>query len=565
MASTKIRIAPLRRYMTVALSILAGICLATPSPASSKKVYLKIGGTLSIQPMNARIRLFKNTSAQPASPPTCVKLTKSWNGNKTVFDAYPPQDLWVRDNMLGEWRSDLCEVKMFELKLPIPTKLDTIKVGGGQGKNAREFVTSSTYEKWKSGALQEKTEWTDDTISKWLSYATGLQVGATPTSLKKGASTKAVVKRFPLEDTGNGNDRLYIAASTYVPGKWYAIWYHVVGGNKDKNDKSLDASIASLAFSTPSRVKKTVSKERVLTKGGSTSTAERSEKYKENRERVINAIKSMKNWWYFETTNFILAADIKNKRTARDLADALERCRSVFEKFYPPAKPFDAACVAKMFQTRDEYLAYVGEDLKWTGGVWMSSKKELVVSPMDWGTRSDRRKMMMKTTNHESFHMYIHFACGERETAVWFNEGNATFFEGLEFRGKNAHINATYRLEKMREIAPHADIKQLLDMSYETFYGTNKDENYALGWGLIFFLRKGAPVMKEKNSYSEIPGKYYQAMLDCKNGKKATKIAWEGVDVDKFERDFRKFWSSNSLIRKAERYNAIPNIPQKGK
>ena len=563
MAPTKTRIAPPRPHLTVASAVLVGICLATASLASSKKVYLKLGGTLSLQPMNAKIRLFKNISAQPASPPTCVKLTRSFNGNETVFDAYPPQDLWIRDNMLGEWRSDLCEVKIFELKLPTPTTLSTIKLGGEQGKKVRKFVLSAIYEKWKSSALQEKIEWTDETISKWLSYATGLQVGTTPTPLKKSASTKAVVKRFPIEDTGNGDDRLYIVASSYAPGKWYAIWYHVLDGNKDKNDKSLDTSIASLTFSPPSHVKKPVSKERILTRGESAPTVERSAKYEKSREQVINAIKSMKNWWYFETTNFILAADIKNKRTARDLADALERCRSVFEKFYPPAKPFDAACVAKMFQTRDEYVAYVGKALEWTGGVWMPSKKELVVSPMNWGTRSDQRRMMVDTTNHESFHMFIYFACGEKQTAVWFNEGNATFFEGLEFRGKNAHINATYRLEEMRKIAPYADIKQLLDMSYETFYGSNKKENYALGWGLIFFLRKGAPVMKEKNSYSEIPGKYYQAMLDCGNGKKATEIAWEGVDMEKFERDFRKFWSNSSLIRKAERFNSIPSAKPK--
>ncbi len=547
-----------KRRSVMALIVVAGLCVTTVTEASSKKHYLKLGAAMSLQIMNAKIRMFKYMAAKPLSPPTTLQWTMTSNGHASKVDVYPPKELWIRDNMLGEWRNNLCEIRFFEFKLPEPTSLQTLNSGG------KQFISSEKYDEWKSGVLAKKIKWTNDMMAKWLSYSTGLTVGATPTELKKNSSQKAVVRLFPIQDTGNTDDRLYVVASTYVPDKWYAIWYHVIGGDKKRNKKALNNSIASLVFSPPSKHNKPISKERSLGgRNSKKSVTKRSEEYKKSRERVINAIKSMKNWWYFETTNFIFAADIKNKKTARELASTLEHCRSVFEKFYPLTKPFDAACVAKMFQERGEYVAYVGKKFEWTGGLWMPSKKELIVSPMNWGTRSDRRRMMVTVTNHESFHMYIYFACGERDTAVWFNEGNATFFQGLEFRGNKAHINTIYRMESMRKIAPRADIKTLLGMSYETFYGANQRENYTLGWGLMFFLWKGAPIMKEKNNYSEIPRKYYDAMLACGNGKKATEIAWKGVDMEQFERLFHKFWASKSLIRKAERYNAIPSAKSK--
>jgi hypothetical protein len=324
----------------------------------------------------------------------------------------------------------------------------------------------------------------------------------------------------------------------------------------ERNAKAVAASLASCSFAPPSRKKAAApSKERSLSR--KSTKKERSAKYIASRDMVVDSIKNMKGWWYFETTNFLLVANIKNQKTARDLAANLERCRSVFEKFYPPAKPFDAVSVARMFRTRDEYGAYLGEKYKWTGGIWMPSKKELVVSPMDWGSRSDQRKMMIDTTYHESFHMYIYFACGEKQTAVWFNEGNATFFEGLEFRSGKFKILPTRRQRLVRQIAKSADISKLLKMSYDDFYSGDTKGHYALAWGLMYFLWKGAPVLKRPNDYHGIPRKYYRAMLETGDGSKATEIAWEGVDMDRFAKDFREFWESDSLVKKAERRDPL--------
>jgi len=84
-----------------------------------------------------------------------------------------------------------------------------------------------------------------------------------------------------------------------------------------------------------------------------------------------------------------------------------------------------------------------------------------------------------------------------------------------------------------------------------------------LAWGLLFFLQKGAPIMRGKNSYNEIPMKYYDAAIKTRDPDKATKIAWDGVDMEQFAKDFTKFWNNNTLIKKAIRFDPLKNKKSK--
>jgi len=534
---------------TLVVVLLACSLGATPAAAARKK-YLKLQGTVAIPSLNAKVKLFKDVKSAPPGSLERLKLTRTSGNEKSVFEIYSIKDIWRRDNLLGVWKNDLCDIAFYRFNLPIPQKVPTI-----YKKDGKSFVLREAYDKWKAGLSQDGLKLSDEEMAAWLSYVLDLEVGATPETIKKNAPKKATTKRFSIEGTSGENGFIYVVSTIYEPDKPFVVFYNVKGGDHDRDVKAISGSLASFAFVQPKKNAKTATKERTLTR--KTEKKERSAQYIASRDMVINSIKNMKNWWYFETTNFLMVANIKNKKTARELADNLEKCRSVFERLYPPAKPFDAVSVARMFKTRDGYVSYLGKEYEWTGGIWMPSKKELVISPMDWGSRAERRKMMIDTTFHESFHMYIYFACGEKQTAVWFNEGNATFLEGLEFRAGKVRINPTHRIETAKKAALHADIPKLLAMSYKEFYGSNKKENYALGWGLMYFLWKGAPVLKHKNNYSEIPVKYYQAMLDTGSGEKATKIAWEGIDMDRFSADFREFWATESLIKKAERYNPL--------
>jgi hypothetical protein len=219
-----------------------------------------------------------------------------------------------------------------------------------------------------------------------------------------------------------------------------------------------------------------------------------------------------------------------------------------------------AVSVCRFFEKREDYLNYAGKEFEWTGGLWASSRKELIVSPVDWASRSDSRKMMVETAYHEGFHQYLHYAINEKLSSIWFNEGSATFFEGINFKGADKfEIETTERLENMKELAASPpEIAKMISMNSQEFISPNSvTRNYTLAWGLMFFLHKGSQVLKEKNNYAEIPRKYYETLAESGDFKKANEEAWKDIDMDKFEKQFQNFWKDDSLIRRAEKFNPI--------
>ena len=323
----------------------------------------------------------------------------------------------------------------------------------------------------------------------------------------------------------------------------------------EKSEEAIKQSLQSISFFTPKPAEaKPAPSVRAVARGRDYSQA-----YLESKEKVIQSIRSLKGWKYYETENFILVTNIDNRKTLTELQTNLERSRSAFEKFYPLKIPLKAVSVCKIFETREEYLSYVGGAMKWSAGMWMPDKKELVISPMAWGSQADNRRVMTDIAFHEGFHQYIYYATDEVTSDVWFNEGNACFFEGIDFKsGDKVKIDLTNRIEGMKRISSTGiRLENFIGLDYQDFYSGNLEQNYSLAWGLMFFLQKGAQILKGKNNYSEIPSKYYNALIETKDGHKATKIAWAGVDMGKIDRDFIDFWRNDALIRKAEAHDPL--------
>jgi hypothetical protein len=130
----------------------------------------------------------------------------------------------------------------------------------------------------------------------------------------------------------------------------------------------------------------------------------------------------------------------------------------------------------------------------------------------------------------------------------------------LEFKG-NRKIKTAFSpswSETFKRVnsfsATEKEICGLLKMDYRQYYDENRaSENYALGWALVYFMYKGAPVMKLKK-YSAIPLKYFKALLETENPEKATDIAWDGIDMGRFTKAFNYFWRKRRYIRKSLRY-----------
>jgi len=518
--------------------------------------YIRPGKTFNMPSIGLKGKLVKNAKATPIGSLEEKVVTRTYSNGKVVkITACFPEDLWKRGQLAGTWKHPLCTISIYRMTLPPPTGLKLLCTLNGQ-----DYVLKESYEAWEKNADPAKMEWTDEKIAGWLRYLLKKECALPPEKVAKGPRN-ALTKRFVSKNDAAGNYN-YVITSRLSPNTPYLIRYEFArGADNKKNIKVMLQSIASLSFSPPKELKESAKRKKISLKRASKNKKNdktRSAKYLKSRRAVINSIKNMRDWWYLETENFIMVANIKSRATAKALAQNLERSRNLYTKIFPLKKPLEAVSVARMFATRQEYLNYVGPEMQWSGGIWMSNRKELAVSPMSWGTRRDSRKWMAQVTLHEAFHQYIYFAVGERQTSVWFNEGMAQFFEGAVFKSSKIHIKPLPRkVKRLPMLISKQSVENILKMPYREFYGPRKRDNYDLAWGILYFMLKGAPVMKDCAEFAEIPGKYYDAMVETGNPAKAAATAWKGVDTYKFAEKLKKFWNSARLVKRAAKFDPL--------
>ncbi|MFA7232004.1 MAG: DUF1570 domain-containing protein [Victivallaceae bacterium] len=542
----------LKSYLRNFCLSLTVMVVLSSSLAANQKRYLEAGKTINIPSLGLKVKMPKNAIPQPAKSLTSYKIKSQRNGKSTPLEVFLLDELWLESQLSCSYGNEDFTVSVYEIRLPSPESVPVLV-----RQADRTYVLKESYDKWL--ALQQPFCWDEVKISDWVAYllCNGDKAGK---SLKRVSSSSETVLYAAEASKVDLFELVYVVSPSKSSGRYYAVSFKLpLAFNDKKSRRTVERCVESIAFFKPVKAddedkKLSLSKKGVVNKDWSPE-------YIASRERVINNIRNLKGWWYLESDNFIIAANIKERKTIKELQEGLEKSRNFFMLVYPVKTPLKAVSVVKAFDSRNEYIAYVGKDLEWSGGVWMAAKKELAVSPISWGSVRERREAIVDVVHHEGFHQYIYFATGEQHPAVWFDEGNATFFEGIESKGKRIEVEPTRRVEQVVQLADKADISKLLSMSHEEFYGVDKAQNYALAYGLMFFLHKGAPGMtgKYQNNFNEIPGKYYQAILKTRNPEQSTTIAWDGVDMKFFVQVFRKFWSSRSLIQKASRYDIVPS------
>ena len=522
--------------------LLMALALNNVFPAS--KSYLKIGKTENIESEGIQFKSIDDFNPSPIPLPERIgALVNRQTGEKK--EMYSSEDLWRIDQFIGIWQSNIGNLKIAKISLPYPEE-----IGDKDG-----IIDMDSYKEWKE-KQPLKINFTADEINKWVRKFFDLESLENPEILTRQLSPRDCRVSFFKQKSRDPKSPVYIflIESQKFPALKIAVSYTLndtININIEKSEDAIFTSIKSFTFSPPKKLPLNQSKQQTINKN-----IKRSPEYIISREQVINNIKNAKGWEYLETENFILVYNLRNSKTVKEISQNLESCRAVFETFYPLKKELKAVSVCRLFEKREDYLNYVGKEYEWTGGLWNPSRKELIISPIDWMTKSNNRKAMVKVVFHEGFHQYLHYATDEAISSIWFNEGNATFFEGINFKGNQFEIELTDRLNEMKKLASlKIDIKSFLYMEQDEFVKFDISKNYTLAWGLMFFLHKGSKVIKKENNYSEIPYKYYEVLLESKNYKKATDEAWKNVDFQKFEEDFKAFWTNDSLIKKAERYN----------
>lgn len=262
----------------------------------------------------------------------------------------------------------------------------------------------------------------------------------------------------------------------------------------------------------------------------------------------IEARKSIENydtWWYAETDGYIILSDVATevgKSVIRDLQDTMPALRQAFERLVPPLTRESEVDLIRIFQTRDDYVRYVGKDRAWSGAVWMPGRRELVL------TQDVNKEEMLRTIRHESFHQYLSHAYCMLPPAPWLNEGHACLFESARVDSKskvtlNEDPSRSQLLVESIDLVA-ASLPSLFQSDYETFYGGESLERkvkYATAWGLAYYLQKGAP--QERNTpFKDILPKFAASLAETHNYQMATAEALKGIDMRVFQDNFREFW-----------------------
>ena len=262
----------------------------------------------------------------------------------------------------------------------------------------------------------------------------------------------------------------------------------------------------------------------------------------------IEARKSVENydtWWFAETDGYIILSDVSTevgKSIVRDVQDALPAFRKAYEKLVPPLTRERDVSLIRLFQTRDDYVRYVGKDQAWTGGVWMPGRRELVLA------QGFNKEEMMRVIRHEAFHQYLSYAYCMIPAAPWMNEGHACLFENAsaDKKGKvtlNEDPARCPMLVENIEVAV-ALLPRLLEADYPAFYAGSESERglkYAVAWGLAYYLQKGAPT-ERNTSFKTIMSDYAASLAQTHTYGEATKQAFAKINMAVFQENFREFW-----------------------
>ena len=283
-----------------------------------------------------------------------------------------------------------------------------------------------------------------------------------------------------------------------------------------------------------------------------------SKAYQVNRDQVIQSIQNMRDWWYAETDHYIILSNLRSQKEALvgELQGTMDAMHQAYAKTIPPREETSAANVIRAFAGSDEYTHYVGNNYEWSTGIWMPRRGELVIKASDLGSGREGRKRILSIVQHEGLHQYLFYAFGKRETSIWYNEGHATFFEAATVSRRRVELPESPM--RARTLAAMLKQKQkrlpgLLALSREAFYAgsdTVRAQNYALAWGLVYYLRKGAPFERPVR-HTKILTHYEAALMETGSAEQATQRAFADIDMARLETAFNTFWKSPSLRRKA--------------
>jgi len=560
--------APNRHLGTCILLFATASLSVTLRADAARAPSLRFTTSTDLQDLGLKVRLMPDARAVPLPAPTVYpymarKKTAEGTASQRV-DMYDPRELWQQEQNCGLWTDEFGNALIIAaITRPFP--------GVHPG---RPHMTREEYDRRSATAGKTAGTWAQADIEKWVADFTGATRVETE-AVKRPPFNLSKLLKFNMQSVPAQKIAYAFQVKQRTVGSrrskgqtWIFVLFNLnpMAGIETARTAILTRFLPSIA-PVAGNTGRTVPHRTVKQQTGQHPSTGKAPDFEASRKRVADSIKNMENWWYEETRNYIILSNLRRRHRVmvRYLRTNIETMRNAYSQLVPPRREISSVSVIRVFATPEEYETFVGPDYRWTGGLWVPNKKELVIRPIDWGGSRDQRDRVLSVTYHEGFHQYLAHALDEALASPWFNEGHATVFEAAKVRGTRIDIpeNADHVpwLEAAAEQGP-VDVRPILFMNYAQFYaGTDADRrrNYALAWGLIYYLRKAAPQL-EKKDYAAISNLYCDALVKSGNPAAATTAAFKNIDMTALANDMAAFWKSRSMRRRAER-NRIVKSP----
>jgi hypothetical protein len=540
-----------------ALLFLAAVAVHAQAAPRAAKVRFAAASELPAAGM--RFRVPPDLSETPVSSPAIQLYQVADRNGSRLVEFLEPRELWRNAQIEGMW-SDASGVAF--MLATVKTEMPAIESRHLPREAAAAAVARAA----------APANWSLDQLTQWVAALAGQPVSAT-TRVQKPPRTVREAWTLTL---GGGSAcgvlfRPYVTVSlrrAEAPCFMFA-WARVPPGGDagDVADALRDEFLPSVSMAKPSADTAPQPDVRFQNRRAwdkATATAE----LEASRKGVAESIRNLRDWWYADTPHYVLLSDlqVRNRQIAREIQARTERYRALFEEVFPPPGPATAVSVIRVFAADEEYDAYVGAEYRWTTGMWVPQRRELVARPIRAEFQRDEQDRFLQVIVHEAFHQYVSASMEPVTPAPWFNEGHACLFAQSTLDHDRMVVSESPlfmpTLEPLAK-AGKLDPGRMLAMSYDQFYSSDKTLlalNYATAWGLVYFLHKSAGA-DAKSAFREVLPRYRMELTAQQEGKPRGGGVVSTIDTQALNREFNAFWLSNSRRQTAKRNPLLVCLP----
>ncbi len=462
-----------------------------------------------------RVPLLERGKPSPVRMPSVASKLMVDEQSLARGDYYEPRELWKFQMHCGAWMDD--EQNVFEIvnlsHLPPDAEQPRIKYYDF----IDTYLTSTTR---VDPNLRDEVVWACETYG----------------GFKTTSRSTLSVNRFHLADTlflETDTAGLYVCLirpaqqNDSTAPDWKVLFVRVA--DVTVSPEAIRTLLSRQLLDFIERVRKTKSKEK--------------EELDPVRLMARHSIRYYREWKSFDGDSFIILTDTTDS-ISKSLIDTIRAqqpvLRALFERYVPPMTDSSQTDLIRLVSNTDQYVRFVGNDYSWSAGLWIPYCRELVLKLVN--TETDT----LSVYRHESFHQYLSSAYANFPTSPWLNEGHAMLFENAEIKGRTIAYpeNPDYVDIINRHLKELPDyIPLFLKFDYPTFYGTNRELNYALAWGMARYLQFGAPDEVRK-PFARALEHYVRVLQQTGNPSAATDAACNN-SLEKFTEHFLQYWKES--------------------